>query len=253
MSERNDVQALTTVPNQDIYNEMVQFLKIKLQKPFNAAKIVMLIAHGIKFLAEVKTLTGPEKKDLVLHALRQCVLESTYIGDSEKPEIIMVIDLLGSSLVDTLVEFALDAYTFMRKKVRKSWCCRKNRGQRSHDTSATRSLDATGSKERDMLKQYLKLKLQKPITAPKMIIIISAGVKYIQQYKDLSGAEKKNMVINVVRDVIMESDLIPDNEKQALIDAVNTYGDETIDYLVEFGKSVFLLAKNKCRGFKACR
>jgi hypothetical protein len=96
--------------------------------------------------------------------------------------------------------------------------------------------------EYETLKNYLKLKLQHPISAPKVITVIADGVKYIEHYRDLSGPEKKDMVIRSMRDVIQEADFIPDG-KTILIGVIDTFADDTIECLVDFGKHMYLKVK----------
>lgn len=236
--------------NRKIYDDMVHYMKIKLQRPFTAPKIVMLIASGVKFLAKVKSLDGPEKKDLVLHALRETVNRSSYIKDDEKAEIIMLIDTVGDGLIDQLVVFARDGATFIKNKLKGiSWCPDCVRGVNENATSHERSavLNQTHNlEEYRTLKNYLTLKLQRPVTASKVILVIAAGVKYIEHYKDLSGAEKKDIIIQAIRDVIQESNTIPEADKIELIDVVDTFADDTIDHLVDFGKNMYLAVKKRC-------
>jgi hypothetical protein len=225
-----------TTEHQQLYDNMVRYMKLKIQRPFTAPKIVMLIASGIKFLGKVKTLSGSEKKDLVLHALRETIQRSSYIRDFEKAEIIALIDTFGDSLIDNLVEFAENAYTFMKNKT-SGWCIRKNVSSRAL------VLDQNNI---DELKQYLKLKFQRPMTAPKIVSLVACGVKFIEQYRDLSGAEKKDIVIHALRVVIQECDFLSDEDKAMLIGYVDIFADVTIDYLVEFGKKLYLKAKKGC-------
>ena len=224
-----------TDEHKQLYDNMVQYMKLKIQRPFTAFKIVMLIAGGIKFVGKVKTLSGSEKKDLVLHALREAIQRSSYIRDFEKPEIIAMIDTVGDSLIDILVEFAEYGYrpvTFVKNKI--LGCCK-------NVSSRALVLDYN-----DELKQYLKLKFQRPMTAPKIVSLIAYGVKFIEQYGDLSGAEKKDIVIRTLRVVIQECDFLSAEDKEMLIGYVDVFADATIDYLVEFGKKLYLKAKKVC-------
>lgn len=227
------------------YNDMLQYLKLKLQKPFTASKIIMLVASGIKFLSTVKGLTGSEKKDLVLHALSDTIKQSDYITETEKQELQAVIDTFGSTMIDNLVDFAQNAYTKIQKtKWYKSLksncsCCAP---QEHHGVA--RSLDIEGYTD---LKHFLGLKLQRPVTATKVIGLVAAGVKYIEKYTTLSGAEKKDLVIRALRDVILDSDLLSSDDKDLLTLVVDTYADQTIDYLVDFGRKAFLKVKSSCK------
>jgi len=224
-----------TEEQQQLYDSMMHYMKLKIQRPFTAPKIVMLIASGIKFLGKVKTLSGFEKKDLVLHALRETIQRSSYIRDSEKAEIIALIDTVGDSLIDKLVEFAENAYTFMKKR---NWCSScKTEDSRAIVTDQNALID---------LKQYLNLKFQRPMTGPKIISLIASSVKFIEQYRELSGTEKKNIVIHALREIIQECDFLSDEDKAILIGYVDMFADDAIDYLVDFGKNLYLKVKKGC-------
>lgn len=230
-----------TVTDPKVYQEMMQYMSLKLQRPFTAAKIVMLVASGVKFLGKVKSMTGPEKKDLVLLALRETIKNTSFISETEKADILVVIDTLGDGLVDHLVQFANDAYTFIKRKcILRCSLCPSCKRSTSSPVSNDRSLE-----DYKILKDYLRLRLQRPITAPKIITVIAAGVKFMEEYKTLSGAEKKDIVLRVIRGLIMELDL-SETEQSELITVLDTFGDATIDYLVEFGKNMYLEIKKRC-------
>jgi hypothetical protein len=204
----------------------------------------MLIASGVKYLAKVKTLSGPAKKDLVLRALRETVQYSSWIKESEKAEIITAIDTFGDGLVEHLVQFASDGYTFIKEKLKAKGWCNCNRVETVDRSTVFTQIRNSG--EYTTLKDYLILKLQRPITAPKIITAVAAGVKYIERYRNISGAEKKYIVIHAIRDIILESDFI---HKAELLNVVDTFADDTVDYLVDFGKNMYLkIKKGCCRG-----
>ena len=247
-SEASAVDTFDT-SNREVYDEMVRYMRLKLQKPFTGGKITMLIASGVKFLGKVKNMSGSEKKDLVLHALRQVIRDSDYIGEDEKLEILILVDTFGSVLIDKLVEFARDAYTFLKNKAKKcNWkfSCMKPQKQKqanSHDRALSLGQNAD---EFDALKRYLKLKMQRPVTGSKIILMVSAGIKYVEHYRNLSGTEKKDIVIRALRDVIKESDAIEKDDQDMLLDFVDTFADDTIDQLVDFGKNMYLKIKTTC-------
>jgi len=245
-----------------IYADMIHYLTLKLQPPFSAMKITMLIASGIKYMAQIKSLSGVQKKNLVLHAVREAIQNSPHISDEEKAEIIVLVDTFGDVTIDKLVEFAEDAYTFIKSKVQGcKWCpclCASPVPEPEPPAlpqavaRAQNSILSNNAEEQyNTLKQYLKLKLQRPFTAPKIVLLIAAAVKYMEQFKDLTGAEKKDIVIRAVRDIIQECDFITEEDKGQLLDLTDIFADETIDYLVDFGKHMYLKVKSgllKCCG-----
>ena len=45
------------IAHKEVYDDMVKYLRLKLQKPFNGAKITMLIASGVKMLGKVHNMS----------------------------------------------------------------------------------------------------------------------------------------------------------------------------------------------------
>jgi hypothetical protein len=97
------------------YEELKQFLKLKLQKPITKAKIFVLVAAGIKFAEQFKAMPGPQKKDLVLHAIHDVIADSDILAAEEKELMLELLDSLGDAAIDTLVDFGRDTVTFVKK------------------------------------------------------------------------------------------------------------------------------------------
>lgn len=236
LPELNTTPDPVPVPaHQKILDDLFHYLSLKLQRPFTVPNIVMLVASGVKFLGKVNAMSGPEKKAVVLYAVRKVILSSSFIKDKE--EVLDLVDTFGDTLVENLVLFGLDNVTFKEPRNLFS-CCR------TKTTSVSRSAQTHKLDEFRMLKDYLLLKLQRPITPAKIIMIVGAGVKFIEHYRDLSGAEKKDIVINAIREVILESTIITD--KEVLLEVVDTFADTTIDFLVDFGRKTYLEIKSGC-------
>jgi len=232
------------------YNQLVALLRLKLQRPFTAPKIIMLVAEGVRFMSHCKKISNPEKKDLVLHAIREVIQNSGYIEEDEKEQIIAFVDLIGDETIEKLVEFGRDVITFIKKKTKGCLSCCGPIRVEPQVTSHERSLNLGNEPnlpEYGNLRRYIKLKLQKPITAPKVIALIAAGVRFMEHYKNMSGSEKKDVVLRVIRDVIQESDKLTDEEKTELIGVLDIFGDSMIEYLVQFGKDTVMFLKKKFR------
>lgn len=232
----------------EFYNRLKDFVKIKIQKPFNHTKVIMLIAHGIKFTAEAKNLalTSDQAKDMVMQAIRDVVEVSDKITAEDKQLIKDLLDLVGSDVFDKLLEFGNDMKTFIKTKC--ILCCKKEqKAVTSYSRATSRDLGET-SRHHDELKGYLKLLIQPPYDSSKIIRMVADGVKFIESSVDISGVEKKNLVISVLNEVIMESDRITEEDKTDLLDMTAAVADSFIDLLVTFGrdKHKMFTAKNCC-------
>src|SRR3989344_2921458 len=97
---RNDRNIVVLSPNaQQEYENLRNYLLLRFQKPYTAPKIITLIASGVTFLAKVKTVDGPEKKQLVLQAIRD-VITQVNLDDETKNELLLVVDTFGDNAIE---------------------------------------------------------------------------------------------------------------------------------------------------------
>lgn len=229
--------------NDELSEKLTELLTLKLQKPVTAAKITLLIANGVKYLGKVKSLSGPQKKNLVLKVVREVIRTSDAVPDDKRDQIIELVDMIGDPTVDVLVDFALDSATFIHKKCSK--LCKCTCGKPETEEADTRAID----EEYNQIKAFLQLKFQRPVSPTKIVLMVAAGVKFAARFQSISGPEKKATVIRALRDLINETDLVTDEDlRKVLIEYLDTFADLTIDYLVEFGRTQYLKIKKGCKG-----
>lgn len=235
----------------ELYNELVRLLGLRLQKPYVPSKITMLIASAVKFLGKIRQLAGVEKKEFALSAVRKAISDSLNLVEEEKNAAIDLIDRYADQMIDLLVEFAEDTKTFIHKKTRNPRCgmC-KSKPKTQNDAvgpgpvAASREIDAGVYQQ---LKEFLLLKFQRPIAPQKVIVLVAAGTKFIEQFKNLSEPEKKDLVIRAIRDVISESDIVDEELRAVLLDCLDLFADDLIDHLIDFGRHLYLKVKStKC-------
>ena len=102
---------------------------------------------------------------------------------------------------------------------------------------------------KEELKTMLKLNFH---TSRDVIKMVSLGITCVEKYNNMSGKQKKELVIESVKDVILNSD-IPDaeQEKLKLIVIISVVADPIVDALVDFGNDVVLFVKSKLSKFIA--
>lgn len=98
-------------------------------------------------------------------------------------------------------------------------------------------------------KKIIESKGQK-VSVATIIIIIDTAMKLASQYKDLSGLEKKAIVITVVKRLIEEADLSDEDEEVIKVIAERAL-DPTIDQLFEMAPEVYGKIKAGCTGLCA--
>jgi hypothetical protein len=234
--------------HEKFYNQLKSYLELKVQRPFTKTKITLLIANSLKFASQATNLTEEQVKDIVLKAIKDIVSESSKIDADDKDSIIALIDLIGSDLFDTLVELARDTYTFIKKKIQS---CRNRKSTRKVSSFSRAEMGTLGRNEEefDALKAYLELKIQRPFNAGKIVGVIAAGIKFIEEFRHLSGVEKKNLVIHALREVVSSSTRLSETEKDDILELIDLFADDFIDVAVMFGKEKIELFQQKgCRG-----
>uniref|UniRef100_A0A6C0J7V3 Uncharacterized protein n=1 Tax=viral metagenome TaxID=1070528 RepID=A0A6C0J7V3_9ZZZZ len=235
----------------ELYEQLKKYLDLKLQKPFNVTKVSLLLANGLKFVSRSSKLSDEQIRDITLRAVRDVVHDSDKIDMNDKQQIFDLLDLIGADVVDKLIDLAKNTYTFLKKNVFRC-CYKENKRVSSVNRSLGSSLGNTND-ELDKLKNYLKLKLNQPINACKIVGIIASGVKFIEAFQHLSGTEKKSLVINSLHEVITDSNNIKETDKTELLTLIDIFADDYIDLLVEFGRDKLKIFNSTNNCFKCCK
>lgn len=229
--------------SETFYQNLKEFIALRVDKPMSPVRVISLIAHGIKFSGQFSDLTDDDIRTNVTMAIKDVVSTIDGLTDQERSEILYVVDLLGSEFVQTLIEFARDTVTFLKTKVCK--CFRRPRRHQSTFQRAQQGVLGETTKEFHQLKEYMNLEIQKPFTAGKVAVLIASGVKFIENYESLSGIEKKNLVIHAMREVISSTTRLDEDEKKEFLQIIDNFSSDFIDYLVLFGRNTKIL-KKKC-------
>jgi len=228
------------------YAALVRLLTLQLQRPFTAAKILTLIAAAIRYLATIATLSGLQKKDLALRAVRDVINACTFINDTDRDMLIALVDNLGDITIDTFVLFGQDMITFIQKK---GWCqCCPLFKSKTNKTNSRAIRDITQTEaDYAALLHFIKVSMQKPIDAPKIISTIAAGVKFLAGYTALAGIEKKDMLLRAIKETVNSLPDLDPTVKIQLVNIIDTFGDYTVDLLVQFGRDTVTFAKGGCK------
>ena len=225
------------------YNLLVQQLTFMIQHNVSEARILFLMASAIKFLSTFKGLTDTQRSNLALLALRYVINNSSIITPTTKAMLLSTISIFGETVVCQLFIFALDTTTFIKNKL--SNCtlliCKKKKATNKLLMYAHRSTcDDEATK---CLTRYMQLYIKKPFAESDLINLISASVKFMTKFKNLTGLEKKNIIITVLHNVIAISDNISDEKKPAFGVHVDSIANQLIDLLVQFGQDMSMVPK----------
>jgi len=218
------------------YNIMIEHITLKLQKPFNAARIMNLIGSAVKYISGINR-SGLEKKELVLHGVKSVIFNTDKILDEERQTLLDLVDLVGDATIDNIVSFGTDRNTFTKP------------GLLSLFKKKEKHLLEPPTEVIEHLSQYLSFDMQRPFTVAKVLTLIAHGVKFVEQDShNLHGVVKKDLVISTLRNIITTTDKLSDESRKELLDLLDLVGSEYIDVLVEFGYDMKTFALNCLKG-----
>ena len=81
---------------------------------------------------------------------------------------------------------------------------------------------------------------------PKMISIITKIIISVDRIKNLSGQEKKKLVIHVIEHVIKQSKTLDQKKKEDWIEYIRQNCPELIDNLIQLSKNINIKSKKLC-------
>lgn len=99
----------------DVTADLTKYLELVMHPPYDSAKILSALAGGIRLLARVTTMSGVEKKALLLQTIKD-VLYEIDISLDLRDKLIVMVDLLGGSAIDEMVQFGQDMKTFAKRR-----------------------------------------------------------------------------------------------------------------------------------------
>jgi len=190
-------------------------------------KLVQIISDSVKFLATVKTMSGHEKKHLVIQAIKDVIIEKVSVADSHK--FLSLVDAIGDPMIDELVNLGYNTYLFVKSKLSSISCCK------------VKPQEVEIPKEKIIeLSKFVDTHLQLPFTQAKVIKLMVQALKYMQSSANRKyyGSAKKDVVLRVIRIVIEQSDKLKNSDRLELTNILDLIGDDFINTAVAFGKDV---------------
>jgi len=103
--------------------QLASYLETRIKSPIDQKQVVTLFADGVRALEKSRTLNGQEKKQLLLETIVSLIKKSDQ-SEYNKSVMLLLINSMGSVLVDQLVELGNDTHTFIKRhKCWKWWKC----------------------------------------------------------------------------------------------------------------------------------
>jgi len=189
--------------------------------------------------------TGEEKKEIVIKTIFDLLDDNVDINDSEKEFIKLLLD----SLIETVIKTSRKQLSFDNNNLKKFNKSNKN-------LSIGQIIELIIDKTINIIKEKDYDNKQIIIQFP---IIIGMIINIVDDYKNISRAEKKNIIIKVVKDLITEK--IPEiikieEDEQNKFDLIIQILPSIIDILVEIIDGKYNINKIKSiikRLFSCCK
>lgn len=225
---------------EDIYDDVKKYAKDRFNDADNLIDFLMV---AMRTVAKHGELHGFDKKELVRDVVNQAIVDMT-ISDEDKDELRHKVAPYLDHTVEVMIA-AAKGYLFLQKvkdelaeqagdlKECCQGCCLRCKKQEPKIYTLS-SVPTEGGVDDLGVIIYEKLRKMistKHVTINNVISIVGIAMQLVQQYPTLQGAQKKQIVKNVIYRLIDE---IPMSEidKMAVKAFLNSTLDKTIDYII---------------------
>lgn len=222
--------------------DLVAFVKSKVRKPFNAGKVFHLISETVSYVKQVGDLSEEERRETAVNVVKEVLSTTDKLSDEQRAKAMLILDTFGDVVVDEVVTFAEDAVTFAIKEAKSLFsCCRKPKGHKVPSSFERALKGVTNGTESTALTRYLDMRLQRPYTEDKLVGLVTSGIKFSQKLSGvMSGSERKDLVIRVVRELIETTPKIDQSQRSEVLQDLDEIASDLIDVLVTEGRKSFI-------------
>lgn len=206
-------------------NKVVEYIENSISPGVDKSDIPNIISGTIRYIDSLGNIEIVDISKFIL---------DTIVGLVDD-DLAIFVRTFGPSVIELLLDIAKDPKLFF-----KSRCCIKKR--RTTHTSmwrASRTTLGNAVVEYDSLLEYMKIKLHKPCNKKKILDIIVSSIKFVDRFRELSGSEKKDIVIRGIVETIENSTLIEQEVKNDILDFIDNVSDSLINSFVSLGRQRF--------------
>ena len=229
-----------SVKLQQLYDDVLVFAKTKLEDGDN---IIDFLIEAMKKVCTFTEIHGYEKKELVLDVVRK-VIDIMTIKDDEKDRLRKNVAPFLDHIVDLMIASA-KGYLFLEKvsdkaeeyadDIAKSGCCgpfkpkKKLNNKKLKQLPTERGVNGLVDLVYDKIKSMIS---NRKVTVSNIVTIVTLCMQIVQQYPSLEGAEKKEVVKQVVYRIVEETNL-SEEDKLSLKVFLDATLDKTIDFVIK--------------------
>lgn len=192
---------------QEFQNKIDQFAK---ERILSESNFTMIVTYAMQEVVHVEPkLRGIEKKELVLHSL-QGILQDPHIQVQNPEALCIAVNKWAGSLIDFGINAHKQKYHFSSPEV--------------IDPSSTNAVERVSAIAQQWFQSH-------KVTSLNIIAGIAAIMEAAGQFMNGTGAEKKELVLQAVREIIHKADTnIQEEDRQAILLVVDTFAPSIIDF-----------------------
>ena len=105
---------------------------------------------------------------------------------------------------------------------------------------------------RDRLVVLMSTKIKKPFNASKVFHLISSGVDFLRDAAQLTEDEKRDLVIDAVKEAVTLSDKLSNDQKDKVLLIVDSFGDAVAEQVVELAEDLQTFAIKQAKSLFSC-
>jgi hypothetical protein len=207
-----------------------------------AMELVERFANDVKKDME---LHGLEKKELVEDILCKFFAELTDWAQEREEDynkLMIELTIYMDKIIDILVSAAKGYLHFNEYLVQAKCCKPKSRRRKNKNETTPKDISEVTPLVDQVYDDVRKSIVNKTFSATNFIVLVTIVMQVVEKLAELSGPEKKEIAIRVIKRLIMEIPM-PENEKEAIAIIVETTLSKSIDYIImaangelDFGK-----------------
>ena len=105
---------------------------------------------------------------------------------------------------------------------------------------------------RDRLVRLMDTKIKKPFNASKVFHLISQGVEFLRDVKELTDEEKRDLVVDAVKEAVTRSAKLSNDQKDRVLLVVECMGDAVAEQVVELADDLQTFAVQQVKSLFSC-
>ena len=229
------------------FDNLFENLLIKVKDVIgDATNTTTFVIEAMKIVRDnCKDLHGFEKKDLVMDLLYK-IVERMPVEEEDRQHLLDNVVPSMENFIEMICN-AAKGYLIIKERVEEAAenqraCCtglfrrlRPSESNKPKGAAATKKIFLRATEEDAVNMIYDRIResvVNKHITISNIFIIVSSTMKIVEEFGGFTGAQKKTLVITVIKKVIREIPNITDEDRMAIDLVVDTTVDKAIDYIV---------------------